>query len=140
MSVAYSQDLRDRILLSYDQGMQTSEIAALFHVSESWTRRVRQRRDQSGEVAPRPRGGARIIKIDLAQLEALYEQQPDATTAELHRRLGIACSESAVGAALQRLGLTYKKRRSTPRNRTVPTSPRPAHAGKKTNPLSPKNA
>ena len=64
-------------------------------------------------------GGARVVKVDLEQLRKLVEQQPDATIPELHQRLGIdRCSESAVGMALQRLGLSFKKRRSMLPSRT----------------------
>ena len=121
MGVAYGQDLRDRILAAYDRGMKTKQIADLFLVSSSWSRRVKQRRRESGETTPRPRGGATFIKIDLTRLAELVRQHPDATTRELHALLGANCCESAVGLALRRLGLTFKKRRSTQRSKTVRT-------------------
>ncbi len=121
MGFAYGQDLRDRVLRAYDRGMKTKQIADLFQVSSSWARRVKQRRRDSGETAPRPRGGATVIKIDLARLAELVRQRPDATTRELHAILGADCCESAVGLALKRLGLSFKKRRSTRRSRTVRT-------------------
>jgi transposase len=121
MGVAYGQDLRDRILAAYDRGMKTKQIADLFEVSSSWARRVKQRWRESGETAPRPRGGATVIKIDLARLAELVRQRPDATTRELHALLGADCCESAVGLALKRLGLSFKKRRSTQRSKTVRT-------------------
>ena len=121
MGVAYGQDLRDRVLAAYDRGMKTKQIADLFLVSSSWLRRVKQRQRESGETAPRPRGGATFIKIDLTQLAELVRQRPDATTKELHALLGANCCESAIGLALRRLGLTFKKRRSTQRSKTVRT-------------------
>ena len=121
MGFAYGQDLRDRVLAAYDRGMKTKQIADLFQVSSSWARRVKQRRRESGETAPRPRGGATVVKIDLARLAELVRQRPDATTRELHARLGVDCSESAVGMALRRLGLSFKKRRFTRRSKTVRT-------------------
>ena len=78
-------------------------------------------------------GGARVVKVDLERLREFVERQPDATTGELHRRLcelgGVRCSESAVGMALRRLGLTFKKRRCTPPSRTGRTSPSGAGSG-----------
>lgn len=121
MGVAYGQDLRDRVLAAYDRGMKTKQIADLFQVSSSWARRVKQRRRETGETAPRPRGGATVIKIDLTRLAALVRQRPDATIRELHARLGADCCESAVGSALKRLGLSFKKRRSTQRSKTART-------------------
>ncbi|MEM8738842.1 MAG: hypothetical protein AAGG38_10255 [Planctomycetota bacterium] len=74
-------------------------------------------------------GGATVVKIDMDRLRQLVEQQPDATTDELHRRLGADCTASAVGMALRRLKRSFKKRRSTPPNRTGPTSPNNARHG-----------
>lgn len=99
--------------------MKTKQIADLFEVSSSWARRVKQRRREAGETAPRPRGGATVVKIDLDRLAELVRQRPDATIRELHALLGADCVESAVGMALKRLGLSFKKRQSTRQSRTV---------------------
>ena len=113
MAAPYAQDLRDRILAAYDRGMQTAEIAKTFCVSPPWARRVKLTRREQGRTTALPMGGLRVVKIDLKRLRELVDQQPDATIPELHQRLGIQCSESAIGMALLRLGLTFKKRRST---------------------------
>ena len=122
MGAAYSQDLRDRVIAARDRGLRTKPVADLFDVSASWVRRVMQRRREHGETEPRPRGGVTVVKIDPARLRALVDEQPDATIKQLHQRLDVECSESAVGMALQRLGLSFKKRRSTQRSRIDQTS------------------
>jgi transposase len=121
MGAAYPQALRDRVLAACDRGMKTKQVADLFDVSSSWVRRIKQRRREHGETAPRPCGGATVIKIDLDRLAQLVRKHPDATIKELHARLGADCVESAVGVALKRLGFTFKKRQSMRRNRTAPT-------------------
>jgi transposase len=118
---AYSLDLRAKVLAAYDRGMKTRRIAQSFGVSESWARRVKQRRREHGELGPRPRAGKPPVKIDRGRLAELVREQPDATLAELRDRLQITCSLSAIWAALRQLGLSFKKRRSTPRSRTAPT-------------------
>lgn len=123
MGAAYSQDLRDRVLAARDKGLKTKEVARLFVVSASWVRRLMQRRRECGETAPRPRGGATVVKIDPERLRELVRQKPDATIKELHQSLGAPCAESGVGAALKRLRLSLKKRRSTRRSRTARMSP-----------------
>jgi len=123
MGAAYSQDLRDRVMGARDRGLKTQSVADLFRVSASWVRRVMQRRRESGETTPRPRGGATVVKIDLDRLRHLVAQQPDATVRELHARLGVACSVSAVDMALRRAGLSFKKRRSARRSRIGRTWP-----------------
>jgi transposase len=132
MGAAYAQDLRDRVLAAYDRGMQTLEIAKLFQISKAWARRVKQRRREHGETTPRAKGGARVVKIDAERLRQLVAEQPDATVRELHQRLGCNCCESAVGLALNRLGLTFKKRRSLPASRIGLMSLSVGRTGKKT--------
>ncbi len=136
MGAAYSQDLRDCVIAARDQGLTTKRVAGLFQVSSSWVRRVMQRRREHGQTAPRPRGGVTVVKIDLQRLRQLVDEKPDATARELHARLGVACGVSAVDMALRRLGLSFKKRRSTRPSRTGPMSRSAAPAGKTSSPDS----
>ncbi len=129
MASPYSQDLRDRVLAAYDRGMKTKQIAEVFDVSPAWARAIKQRRRETGETTPRPMGGATVIKIDRARLAELVRQQPDATLEELRTRLGVNCVTSAISMALKKLGLSFKKRRSTRRSRIAPTSPSVAATG-----------
>ena len=132
MGTPYAQDLRDRVLAAYDRGMKTKQIAETFQVCRSWARRVNQRRREHGETTPRPMGGATVVKIDLNRLAELVAEQPDATLEELADRLGTGCKAPAVCRALKRMKITFKKRRSTPPNRTARMSPSAANSGKKT--------
>ena len=50
---AYSMDLRERALLDSDAGMKAADVAAKYRVSGSWVRLLKQRRRETGEVAPR---------------------------------------------------------------------------------------
>lgn len=122
MGAAYSQDLRERVIAARDRGMETTPVAEWFGVSASWVRRVMQRVRDHGETTPRARGGATVKKIDLVRLGELVAQQPDATVKQLHERLGVDCSVSAVDMALRRMGLSFKKRQSMRPNRIDPTS------------------
>jgi transposase len=134
MARAYPQELRDRVLGAYDRGMKTKQIAQVFAVCPAWARRIKQRRRETGETTPRPMGGVTVVKIEMDRLRELVTRQPDATIRELHQRLGIACSESAVGMALKRLGLSFKKRRCMRRSRTGPMSLSNARSGKRISP------
>lgn len=134
MGAAYSQDLRDRVLAAYDRGMATKQIAEVFQVCPAWARRVKQCRRETGRTSALPQGGARRIKIDPDRLAALVKEHPDATLKELRAKLGIVCSESAICMALQRLKLSFKKRRFTRPSRTGPTSRTPERDGEPTSP------
>ena len=125
MGAAYSQDLRNRVLAADDRGMRTKQLADVFAVSPAWVRRVKQRRRETGEIRPRPMGGPGPRKIDRTRLA----EQPDATLWELRDRLDVGCSESGVGAALKKMGRSFKKRRSMRQSRTGRTSPSAGPSG-----------
>ncbi len=119
MAAPYSQDLRDRVLAAHDRGMKTKQIADTFEVSRSWVRRIKQRRRETGETTPRRMGCPVVWKIQRVRLAEVVRAHPDATLEEIRDRLGVACSRSAICMALKEVGLTFKKRRSTPQSRTV---------------------
>jgi transposase len=125
---AYSMDLRRRVLADSDAGLATKPVAEKYGVSRTWVRSLKQRRRETGEIAPRV-GGGRKPKIDRQRLVALVAAQPDATLAELRERLGVQCSLSAIWMALDKLKITFKKKGSRPRSSTAPTSPRAAPGG-----------
>ena len=121
MAAPYSQDLRDRVLRAYDRGMKTKQIAETFGVSSSWARRVKQRRRETGETAHRRMGSPGVTIVDRDRLAALVGEHPDATLAELREYLGVRCALSTVCMALKKMGLSFKKKRSTQRSRSVRT-------------------
>src|SRR5205085_8366015 len=99
---------------------------------ESWVRRIKQRRREGGELAPRVRGRtgpAPILAAHRDRLAALVRAEPDLTAAEYRDRLGVAAAPRTVGRALRALGLTFKKKSSGPPNRAARTSPRGGRSG-----------
>ena len=50
---AYSMDLRLRVLRDADAGLPSDELAEKYSVSRAWVDRLKQRRRETGEVAPR---------------------------------------------------------------------------------------
>ena len=62
-------------------------------------------------------------------MRALLAKRPDLTLSELREAVALQCSLPAIHYALEKMGLTYKKRRSGPANRTVRTSPGRAGRG-----------
>lgn len=126
---AYSLDLRKRVLVDSDAGLPTKQVAEKYGVSRTWVRSLKQRRRETGEIAARIPKCGRKPKIDRDRLRELVRNQPDATLVELRERLGVSCSLSSLWAALDKLRLTFKKKRSTRRSRTAPTSPRSGRTG-----------
>lgn len=121
---AYSMDLRERVFADCDTGMEVRQVAVKYRVSESWIRRLKQRRRESGEVAPRPAGHAAEPKwlAHRERLEELVREQPDVTLPELRERLGIDISVQTLSRALRALQLTFKKKSCVPRSKTGPMS------------------
>jgi transposase len=117
---AYSTDLRQRVLEDCDAGMETRQVAVKYRVSESWIRRLKQRRRETGETTPRSSRNGRSAKW-LAYAERIKElivQKPDATLRELSAALNHALSGQTLSRALRTLGLVLKK--SPARRRTGP--------------------
>ena len=118
---AYSMDLRERALLDSDAGMKAADVAAKYRVSGSWVRLLKQRRRDTGEVAPRvQRHGRRgMLEPHLHTLAALIAAQPDRTLAELKDALATPASVPTVWRAVRALGLTVKKNGPPVRTRSA---------------------
>lgn len=107
----YSMDLRRRVLEDCEAGLTSKDVAAKFRVSRSWVDRVKQRRRETGEVAPRKQTvfKKQAFAGQEDRLRALLDAHPDQTLTELRDRLGSGASLSSLWRALDRLGLTFKK-------------------------------
>ena len=108
---AYSMDLRERALLDSDAGMKAADVAAKYRVSGSWVRLLKQRRRETGEVAPRVQRHGRhgMLEPHLHTLADLMAAHPDRTLAELTDALATPASVPTVWRAGRALGLTVKK-------------------------------
>ncbi|HUG20861.1 MAG TPA: hypothetical protein VMM56_17865 [Planctomycetaceae bacterium] len=112
----YSKEFRRDVLAAGDAGGGTREVALQFDVSESWVRRIKQQRRETGQVAPKTTRNRRPSWEAWADwLEAAVAATPDAYLRELKVRLkddrGIEANEEVIGAACHALKLTRKKRR-----------------------------
>lgn len=119
----YLMDLRERVLRACDDGAGTRAVAERFAVSGSWVRRLKQRRREDGQVAPRSPRNARPPKLaaHADRLRQWITAQPDLTLAELRDRLGVAVALATLWAAVRRLGFTVKKKSSGRPSRTART-------------------
>lgn len=128
-----SIDLRERILATYDRGEQTREqVARRFCVSLGMVKKLLQQRRRTGDIAPRHhRSGRkpRILASHRQGMGRLLRDKPDMTLAELRAALKLDCSLPAIHYALDKLGLTYKKRHSAPASRTARMSAAPGGPG-----------
>ncbi len=118
---AYSMDLRSRVLHDSDRGLPSKEVAAKYTVSLSWVNRVKQRKRETGEIAPRKQTKFRERSLTADQeqrLIFLITARPDATLSELRDALPTTAALSTLWRTIDRFGVTVKKngtrRRTTP--------------------------
>ena len=110
----YSLDLRERVAAAVDHHEGSIRwIARIFRVSTSFIVRLLQHRRTAGTLAPEPHRGGPPPALgpgDLERLAGLVREQPDATLEQLRQRGGFQCSLKTLWYALDRLGLTRKKK------------------------------
>jgi transposase len=116
-------DLRERILCSYDHKEGTrDQIAQRYRVSLGMVKKLLQQRRRTGDIRPgHDRSGRKpmILAAHHRQMRALLAKKPDLTLSELREAVALQCSLPAIHYALDKMGLTYKKRHFGPVSRTA---------------------
>jgi transposase len=127
MANAHSLDLRRRVVRAVEAGASCRQAAARFEVGVSSAIRWIAQLRRTGDVAPKPRGGPRRpSRIDPhgTLIMEWIETAPDLTLPEIAAKLedavGYRPPPSVVHDFFKRRGVTRKKRRRTPPNRTGP--------------------
>ncbi len=128
---AISQDLRMRVLQAIGSGETTSEIAERFSVSPAWVRRFHQRYRETGSIEPLVRQDTRVPKLQAHHddIRQLLAKTPDLTLEDIRRELSLNVALSTLWLAIQHLGLTFKKKSSTPLSKNGPMSSKPDKTG-----------
>ena len=127
MGVAYSQDLRERVMAAVDGGLNVYSAAPMFRVSVSYIYKALSRRRATGDVTAHKSGGGPKPKLAAHDeaLRAQVAQKADITLIELQAWLAndhaVKVSIGCLWARLRDLGLTLKKSRNAPQSRTAPT-------------------
>ena len=118
---AYSQDLRDRVVQDVDCGAcSQTEAAVKYSVSLSFVQKLMKRVRDTGSTAAKLATGG--VKRRLAEAEKLIRAEvkhnPDVTLnvlcEQVEAKLGVCSDDSMMSRELKRLGITLKKRSSTP--------------------------
>lgn len=130
--MAYAMEFREAVARCYDECRSSPEVAEQFDCSESWVRRLIQRRRETGSLAPQPLklpNNNKLDEKDLKRLQELIRWTPDMTLAELAAALDDKVSVPTVWRATQALGLPLKKSPCMPPSRTDRTSKKPGRPG-----------
>jgi transposase len=126
MAKAYSDDLRRRILQSYEQGEGSeARLAQRFRVSVSYVKKIRRQLRQTGKlerVSHHPGRKPKFTPPVREQLRRWLEQQPDLTLGELQEQLQqhmrLSVSLPSLWTVLQKIGMRLKKSHSTRKSAT----------------------
>lgn len=127
----YSIEFRREVLADCDAGMGTMAVAIKHHVSDSWVRRLKQRRRETGEIAARPPKKKTPPKWHAYadRMRSLVEERPDITLRELRDALGVEVSIQTLSAALLTLKYTFKKKSCGRPSKIGQTSQREGRTG-----------
>ena len=127
MAKYLSEDLRIRVIRAVEGGMSRNAAARRFRVSIASAVRWMAAYLETGQTAPKPRGGDRRSGRIEAQSDLLMSaiaEAPDITLAELRQRLiderGATFAISTIHDFYRCHGVTFKKRRRMPASRTAP--------------------
>jgi transposase len=120
MAAAYSMDLRKRVITDAEAGLSSKALAERYHVSRAWVDALKQRRRETGSIAPhlQTKFRRRVLEGQEDRLRALVTAQPDATLAELRDRLRTSAALATIWRELNQLDLTVKKNRTRRRTAT----------------------
>ena len=121
MAAAYSMDLRERVINDAEAGVPTKVLAARYHVSIAWVDALKQRKRETGSIAPKQQTKfrGRVLAGQEDRLHMLVTAEPDATLAELRTKLGTSAGLATIWRELNHLALTLKKNGT--RRRTTST-------------------
>lgn len=111
MAVAYSYDLRVRVIKFLDQGKTIKEAAKLYSISRKTIIEWKKLKKQTGDIKAKTNyhtGHRRIIR-DIEGFKEFIESNHDKTTKELAHKWKQKVSSSTIARTLHELGYSYKK-------------------------------
>lgn len=113
MAKAYSYDLRQKVLQAIElDGMKKSEASEVFNISRNTINLWFQRKAETGDiqVKPRPTSSPKQKITDWEKFRAFAQEHEGKTQAEMAQLWEGDISSRTISRALQKVGLTRKKR------------------------------
>ena len=119
-----SNEERNRLVDTFNKFHDAEKVAEIYsvHVSSVY-RLVRQMKDTgSVDLKTASRGRkASLSEEDIENIRRVVIEQPDITIHEINVKLGLSVCDETIRLKVVAMNLNYKKKRSTPRNRSDPT-------------------
>jgi transposase len=111
--MAYSKDLRKRIITAVEKGELTqAEILRLFQISRSGYTYLINHVKETGSIKPKPYNNGRPPKFkeeDIKRIKEFLSEHSDATLEEILEHTGKDASIMAVHRTLKKIGYRLKK-------------------------------
>lgn len=143
MARAYDRDLRVRVVEAIEAGATGEAAAGRFGIGKSTAGAWARLKRATGDVVPGKQGQPSGSKLDVHAdfILALVAAQADITLAEIAVKLeaehGMRAAPATVWYFFDRRGITFKKRRRMPANRSARMSPPLGKSGGRLSPRSP---
>lgn len=125
MAKAYSYDLRQKVMQAIElDGMKKSEASEVFHISRNTINLWCQRQAETGDIQLKHRATASPKQkiTDWEKFRAFAKEHEGKTQVEMAQLWEDDISSRTISRALQKLGLTRKKRRTGIGNGTKPSA------------------
>ena len=117
MAEAYSNDLRERVIRSYESGMSKEEIINIFIIGSDTLNRWIRKYKETGSFEPYRRTKFRAEKFTDESLREHVLKNPSATLEE--RAFFFSVKHQSVYARMKQLGITRKKRLFSTKKETM---------------------
>ena len=133
-----SNEERNRLVDTFNKFHDAGKVAEIYSVSPSSVYRLVRQMKDTGSVDLKSGNSGRKPSLspkDIENIQRTVLEQPDITIRELNAKLNLGVSDETVRTKVVELGLRYKKKRFTLRNRnglTFRTSGNGGADGRKT--------
>jgi transposase len=110
-----SNDKRADIIAAKKRNEPTTQIKKYFNTSERTISRIWNKYQKTATYQPTPYTGrkSKLTPEQDQQIRNTITQTPDITLNELNEKLSLGLTEGGLSFHLKKMGLTFKKRRST---------------------------
>ncbi|MDQ6953000.1 MAG: IS630 transposase-related protein [Mariprofundaceae bacterium] len=106
--MAYSLDLRDRVINSVESGMKKKNASITFNVSIKTIQNWLQLKKETGSICPRPYTGGARPKISQEVFESYINENPSQTLKEIGKHFNLTYGWAAYN--LHKYGYVNKKK------------------------------
>ena len=118
VSMRYSIDLRQRVVAALNEGQTMQQVADRFKINKCTVLQYKKRA-ATGSLEPRkpgPKNPAKLTEQDHQTIRKLIDEKPGITLKELVKHMSVPVAICTMSRTLDRLGISLKKRRTSPAN------------------------